>query len=135
MAHYNKGANAERELLKIIYDNGFGCVRIAGSGATILPAPDIVALSPDKKLSFECKAWNSNYLNVSITQMTELIKWGEISGTEIFVAWKMPNKGWFFLKPEHFSKKAKSYTISKKDALKCSQNLNVILGKQAVLRD
>jgi len=134
MAHYNKGANAERELLRIIYEKGFGCVRIAGSGATILPSPDIVALSPDKKISFECKAWNSNYLNVSIEQMTELIYWGEISGTEVFVAWKIPQKGWFFLKPEHFSKKAKSYAISKKQAFKCSKNLNVILGKQAILK-
>ena len=134
MTKYNKGANAERELLRIIYNNGFGCVRIAGSGATILPSPDIVALSPNKKISFECKAWNSNYLNVSIEQMTELIKWGEISGTEVFVAWKIPQKGWFFLKPEHFNKKAKSYAISKKQAFKSSQNLSVILGKQAVLK-
>ncbi|PIN98295.1 MAG: hypothetical protein COT90_05060 [Candidatus Diapherotrites archaeon CG10_big_fil_rev_8_21_14_0_10_31_34] len=135
MAHYNKGANAERELLRIIYDNGFGCVRIAGSGATILPSPDIVALSPNKKISFECKAWNSNYLNVSITQMTELIKWGEISGTEVFVAWKIPQKGWLFLKPEDFAKKAKSYSINQKQAFKKSQNLAVILGKQAVLKE
>lgn len=135
MAHYNKGANAERELLKIIYENGFGCVRIAGSGATILPAPDIVALSPNKRLSFECKAWNSNYLNISITQMDELIRWGKISGTEVFIAWKMPQKGWFFLKPQHFSKKEKSFAITKKQAYKKNQNLSVILGKQAVLKE
>ncbi len=135
MAQYNKGANAERELLRKVYESGFGCVRIAGSGATILPSPDIVALSPKKKISFECKAWNSNYLNISIQQMEELIYWGEISGTEVFVAWKIPNKGWFFLKPEHFSKKTKSYAISRKQAFKVSQNLNVILGKQAVLTE
>jgi Holliday junction resolvase len=134
LAKYKKGANAERELLKLIYDNGFGCVRIAGSGATILPAPDIIALSPKKRISFECKAWNSNYLNISIDQMNELIRWGKISGTEIFIAWKIPQKGWFFLKPEHFSKKGKSYAISKKQAFKKSQNLDVILGKQAVLK-
>ncbi len=135
MARYNKGANAERELLKLVYESGFGCVRIAGSGATILPSPDIVALSPEKRISFECKAWKANYLNISLLQMSELIKWGEISGTDVFVAWKIPKKGWLFLRPEHFEKKGKSYAISLKNAFKKSQNLSVILGKQAVLKE
>ncbi|MBU1120669.1 MAG: Holliday junction resolvase Hjc [archaeon] len=134
MAYYKKGANAERELLHILWEKGFAVVRIAGSGGTTLPAPDIVALSRKKRLAFECKAWNSAYLNIPLKQMDELIGWGKKAGANVFIAWKIPNKGWLFLPPKTFSKKASNYTISKKKAFSKAINLNVIVGEQSKLK-
>src|SRR3990167_2246744 len=74
MAHYAKGANAERELIHLLYDRGFAVVRVAGSGKTSLPCPDIVALAPKVKLAFECKAWDKEHLNITTAQMDELYK-------------------------------------------------------------
>ena len=65
MARYNKGASAERELIKMFFNAGFSVARVAGSGSSSLPCPDMIALSKKKKMAFECKAWKANYLNLS----------------------------------------------------------------------
>lgn len=134
MARYKKGANAERELIHILYNSGFSVVRTAGSGKTSLPAPDLIALSKEKKLAFECKAWGGQYLNIAIRQIAELRDWSERAGAEFYIAWKVPRKGWLFLSPNALEKKPKNHTISLKKALKKGLDLNVILGKQSQIK-
>ena len=63
----------------------------------------------------------------------ELVEWGRIAHTEMFIAWKVPLKGWLFLRPEQFNKTEKNYIISRKNAFKVAKKLEVILGKQAQL--
>lgn len=133
MTHYRKGANAERELINILFKHGMAVLRVAGSGATSLPSPDVVALKPGMQIAIECKAWNKPYLNILNAQMDELQEWGKLAGAELYVAWKIPRKGWRFLKPEQFSRSAKSYNISIKNALTHGVELTVIVGKQAQL--
>ena len=98
-----------------------------------MPTPDLIALKKGNALIFECKAWKGNYLSVSNTQMSELVKWGEISGASVFVAWKYPNKGWFFIKPKQFNK-SKHYNISFPNAQKKGVSLEVLLGEQSQLK-
>lgn len=133
MKTYKKGANAERELLQKLSQQGFAIVRAAGSGTTPLPSPDLVALKGKKRFGFECKAWNSNYLHLDHQQMEELVNWGEIAHTEMLIAWKVPLKGWLFLSPKDFKKASKTYIISRKNAFKASRKLEVIIGKQSQL--
>lgn len=134
MARYKKGADAERELIHILYDKGFAVVRTAGSGKTSLPAPDLVALSKEKRLAFECKAWKGNYLNIPIRQIEELKKWGKMASAELYIAWKIPRKGWLFLPLKLLKKKNKNFTISRKRASQKGIELNVLLGIQKQLR-
>lgn len=134
LSKYTKGANAERELIKVLWANGFATVRAAGSGVTSLPSPDIVALGNGKKLAFECKAWDSAYLNLSVEQFLTTKQWCSMAGADWFIAWKIPNKGWLFLKPEHFARNAKNFSINLKKAHARNVPLNVILGKQSLLK-
>ncbi len=133
MAAYRKGANAERELIHKLFDLGFSVARIAGSGSTSLPSPDIIALTPEKRLAIECKFWNSEYLHIPVKEMEQLSQWAKRAGTEMFVAWKIPNKGWFFLGPDHFNKTDKNFIVSKKTAMKKGISLLVAIGKQKTL--
>lgn len=133
MSHYRKGADAERELIHKLYDLGFSVVRTAGSGATALPAPDLVALSRTKRMAFESKAWDAAYLSISNEQMSELEGWCKRADAELYIAWKIPREGWLFLKPEHFTKTGKSYAITRKKALSKALRLLVIAGHQARL--
>lgn len=135
MTRYSKGANAERELIHELYNRGFSVVRVAGSGKTALPAPDIIALSREKKLAFECKAWSSGSVSIPLDQMRELISWCERGGAEPFIAWKFPREGWFFLKPEHFDKTGCAFNCTKRTALRHKIDLNVIAGRQATLKN
>ncbi len=133
MVGYRKGANAERELIRTLWGMGFASLRAAGSGVTPLPSPDIVALGNRKIIAFECKAWNSSYLSLSIEQFLTTKQWAKIAGADFFVAWKVPKKGWLFLKPEHFTRNEKNFAISLKKANASAVDLNMVLGKQAKL--
>ncbi|HIH16981.1 MAG TPA: hypothetical protein HA252_06260 [Candidatus Diapherotrites archaeon] len=133
MAHYKKGADAERELIHLLFDKGFSVVRVAGSGKTALPAPDLLALHKSRILAFECKAWASDSIHLPVSQMQELLSWCERAGAEVFIAWKYPRRGWFFLKPEHFSKAEKNYSISLRHAVAKAIDLEVLTGRMAVL--
>ena len=49
-----KGSNAERELILDLFNKGWAVSRVAGSGCSTLPTPDIIALK------------NKNYPNFRI---------------------------------------------------------------------
>ncbi len=132
MSRYAKGANAERELIKMLFDKGFAVARVAGSGVSPLPCPDIVALKPGKVLGIECKAWDSAYLSIPIEQIEGLLKWAGASGGEVFVGWKQSRKGWFFIDPGNFNRSKKFYIISQKNSVSKGVSLEVLLGNQTV---
>ena len=134
MTKYQKGANAERELIKILWGRGFSVVRSAGSGKTSLPSPDIVALGRDKKLAFECKAWQANYLSISVQKMEEQLEWCRRANAELFIVWKVAYKGFLFLPSGELARAGKNYVISLKKAQACSLDLGVVLGEQSKLK-
>lgn len=132
MAHYNKGASAERELMRLFAERGFAVARSAGSGKNQLPTPDLIVLGHGRHLSIECKAWRASHLTISDVQMADLKKWELLSGGETYIAWKYPNKGWFFLKIQDFSK-AKHYNISFEKAQKVGVPIDVLCGLQSTI--
>jgi len=118
MAHYNKGANAERELLRLLYNEGFAVVRVAGSGASKFPEPDCLAFRKSQKFAFECKARSGRYLHIPKEQMESLIMWSRQADLPAYIAWKISHKGWLFIRPEDFAVRKKSYAIDIETAMK-----------------
>lgn len=123
MPRYNKGANAERELIKILDKEGFAVLRVAGSGVNPIPCPDVVALKKGRIIAFECKAKKGEYLSIAHAQLEEEIDWSEKAGAEFIVAWKVPRKGWLFFKAEDFRKTDKFYMIKLDEAKKAAISL------------
>jgi len=130
MAHYNKGANAERELIHTLSDMGFAVLRVAGSGVSPLPSPDVVALKNGKILAFECKAWKGSYLAIPIVTFNDEVNWAKTAGAEFFIGWKVPREGWLFVKAERFHNAGKNFMISLDEAKKHSIDLGVLAGVQ-----
>jgi Holliday junction resolvase len=131
MTHYNKGASAERELIHTLSDLGFAVLRVAGSGVSPLPSPDVVALKNGRILAIECKAWKGNYLAIPIGTMNDEVNWARTAGAEFFVGWKIPRAGWLFVKFEHFRNAGKNYMISLEEAKKNSIPLETLINPQA----
>lgn len=127
MAQYNKGANAERELLQKLYEKGMSVCRSAGSGKARLPTPDAIALKKGRILAFECKAKKGNYLHISHEQINDLEKWCDSAGAELVIAWKIPNKGWRFFDQTKLKKNEKSYSITKEKALEEGKKIEEII--------
>ncbi|MCR4368991.1 MAG: Holliday junction resolvase Hjc [archaeon] len=132
MPGYNKGANAERELIRLFWGKGFAIARTAGSGKNALPMPDLIMLGKGRSIVIEAKAWRSKYLTIRSEQMEELFKWRDVGGAEVFVAWKYPNKGWFFIQPQDFVKNT-HYSISFQKAQEKAVPVDVLFGGQQVL--
>lgn len=132
MKHYNKGAAAERELIHRLFDAGFAVVRVAGSGKSSIPAPDILALSPRQKFCIEVKAVIAPHLFIPKYQLLELADWANRAGICPLVAWKIP-RDWFFLALEDFHETGKNFGISRDTAAHQTTPFEVLIGKQTRL--
>jgi len=130
MSHYNKGASAERELIHTLFDNGFAVLRVAGSGVSPLPSPDVVALKGGRIIAFECKAWKGAHLAIPVVTMQDEMNWAKVAGAEFFIGWKIPREGWLFVKAENFHNAGKNYMLSLEEARKHTTTLAVIMGEQ-----
>lgn len=127
MAHYNKGANAERELIHTLSEKGFAVLRVAGSGVSPLPSPDVVALKNGRILAIECKAWKGKHLAIPCVTMNDEVTWAKTAGAEFFVGWKIPREGWLFVRFEHFHNAGKNFMISLEEARKNTITLEQLI--------
>jgi Holliday junction resolvase len=128
MPYHSKGANAERELMRLFFREGFSVVRIAGSGTSPLPAPDIIALKAGRIIAVECKARKAKNLAITISQVGELLDWAKKAGSEAFVAWRVPRKGWLFFHPKEMNQTGKFFTLSLKQAQAIGRPLEKVVG-------
>ena len=90
---YLKGAQAERDLAKLLKNRSFSVIRAAGSGSSI-STPDLIAIKKGRILAFECKAWKT-MPRLKKKEYKEFLKWCERAGAMGFLAWR---KGkWLFM--------------------------------------
>ena len=100
-----KGSSYERELLKMFFDSGFSGVRVAGSGSSSFPSPDLVIGRGGESFAFEVKSTVNDYVYVSKAQLENLLLFSSVFGAEPLVAVKFISRGWrFFSVPELSSK-------------------------------
>ncbi|MCK4883362.1 MAG: hypothetical protein KAS30_00695 [Candidatus Diapherotrites archaeon] len=125
MGRYVKGATSERELMRKFWEMGYASLRVAGSGSTHLPAPDVVAVSSSRVFAFECKNWKSDHLLIKHKEMNELEEWADRAEGKFYIAWKIPHKGWFFLKKYHFNNTGEHYCISKDEAMTMGDKIEI----------
>lgn len=108
-----KGTRVERELLHMLYKNGWMVNRSAGSGSIPLPNPDLLAGKEGRILAIECKAIKNENKFFPEKEINELSLFSEKFGAEPWIAIKFDNKGWFFLSPNRLNKtKTGNYSIS-----------------------
>jgi len=126
MHRYVKGARSERELLNKFYEMGYSVVRAAGSGVNAL-GPDILALKKDVCFAFECKAWDRGSLSLEPDQYEKLLEWERNTTTHTFVAWKIKNRGWLFIRLDEFRKGEKNWNVTMKEAFMINRTIDAIM--------
>lgn len=99
-----KGSNSERELFHMLWENSWGCVRVAGSGSTTRPAPDLLAGDGKRMIAIECKAVGDDKKYFNHIEIEELIEFSRMFGAEAWIAVKFDNKGWWFIPAEKLKK-------------------------------
>ncbi len=99
-----KGSNAERELVKMFWKAGWAAHRIAGSGSSRFPSPDIIAGNYKKKLAIECKSTKSKNQYISNEQAEALKNFAGVFGAQPWVGVRFDRQEWFFVPLQEMSK-------------------------------
>lgn len=107
-----KGTKAERELVHMFWSKGWAAVRIAGSGSSHYPSPDVLAGNNLRKLAIECKAVGSTSRYISIGQIDDLVKFSQIFGAEPWVGLRFDREEWLFIGIEDLEKTEASYAAN-----------------------
>jgi len=93
-----KGAKAERELVEMLHKLGYVAVRVAGSGTSRFPCPDVLASNGERSLAIECKATKQKNQYFSKNQIIELEQFAKIFGADPMCAIKF-STDWHFIEP------------------------------------
>ena len=112
MSHKKRGIAAERELLHLLWDKGFACCRVAGSGSIPEPSCDLLAGNIKRRHAIEVKTTKKGKKYISKEQFKSFLEFSDKFGLTPLFAIKFMRQGWFFIKPEHLDETGKSYSIS-----------------------
>jgi Holliday junction resolvase len=96
---YRKGARAERELQARLTEEGFACVRVAGSGHQG-DSPDLIAIKSTKVYAIECKFTSKDFYRISKANVAKLNSFCSRGGCKPVIAIKFTNRGWRFYEAE-----------------------------------
>ncbi len=92
-----KGTAAENELIHMFWGNEWVCVRVAGSGSTQFPSPDLLASNGFKRIVMEVKVVNATKKYFPVKEIEELNFFASKFGAESWVGIKFKENQWFFI--------------------------------------
>ena len=125
-----KGANAERELIELFWESGWAAHRIAGSGSSRFPSPDIIAGNFSKKLAIECKSTKAKNQYITKEQAEGLERFSQIFGAEPWVGVRFNKEQWYFMPLKEIKQtENKNLVIKLKEAKLLGITLNELVGK------
>lgn len=112
MGSKGKGCRTERELVHLFNNTGnWMAIRVAGSGLTSDPNPDVLAGNKTRKLAIECKSIKGTTKYLYPEEIDQILTFSSKFGAEPWIAIRFNIKGWYFLKPEELEKTKSSNSI------------------------
>ncbi len=109
MSLKSKGINAERELVHKFWSENWACLRIAGSGSSRYPSPDILVSNNLRRLAIECKVTKNKKKYFKKNEIEALKKFASMFGAEPWVAIKFKGYEWFFMPVEDLVETGKCF--------------------------
>ncbi|RMF06523.1 Holliday junction resolvase [Candidatus Woesearchaeota archaeon] len=97
MSHKSKGTNAERELIHLFWAAGWASIRVAGSGSTKYPAPDVLAGNNIRRLAIECKSSKKEYVYLYKEEVGQLEEFCNVFGAEPWIGVRFDKQQWYFI--------------------------------------
>jgi Holliday junction resolvase len=108
----SKGSAAERELIHRFWGAGWAAIRVAGSGSTQFPSPDILAGSETKKMAIEVKATKDLKKYFPKQEINDLNYFAQKFGAEPWIVIKFDRENYYFIKTSDLEETDASYTAS-----------------------
>ena len=107
----SKGSRFERDLIAELWKAGLAAIRVAGSGVSTFPCPDIVAGNGRVYLAIEVKMRKDLPLYISNDEVEKLVSFAYDFGAEAYVALKLPRKKWKFFHVKMLERTEKNFKI------------------------
>ncbi|MBI2662314.1 Holliday junction resolvase [Candidatus Woesearchaeota archaeon] len=107
-----KGTRGERELVKFFNEAGWVCIRVAGSGSSRYPAPDLLAGNAMRRLAIECKMVGNDKKYFDRDEIDQLQMFARKFGAESWIGIRFPTEKWHFLMLEDLEKTGTCWAIS-----------------------
>lgn len=105
MTSKGKGSRTERELVHLFNNTEiWSAIRVAGSGLTSDPNPDVLAGKKGRCLAIECKSIKGTSKYLYPEDIEQIVDFAKRFGAEPWLAIRFNIKGWYFLKPHHLEK-------------------------------
>ncbi|MBN2142025.1 Holliday junction resolvase [Candidatus Woesearchaeota archaeon] len=124
-----KGSKAERELIHLLWENGFAAMRAAGSGSTRHPSPDIVAGNGKLFFAIECKAIHAHTKYLDKDEINQLDLFANSFGARPIVAIRFDNEHWFFMNITDLKETPKAFGVNYELAKKKGLTFEELIGK------
>ena len=109
----SKGTNAERNLLHLFWNSGWACVRVAGSGSSRYPNPDLVASNKTRTLAIECKTSRGSKRYIKKEDIDQIKLFSKLFSAEPWISIKFDRGDWFFILCEDLKKTNSGFLIDK----------------------
>ncbi len=117
MGQKQKGTNAERELVHMFWKTGsWAAHRIAGSGSSRYPSPDIIASNNIRRLAIEVKSTKRSTLYIPKDEVDALLSFSRMFGAEPWIAVRFVRTDWLFLSTDDLKATAGNYSTSQGNA-------------------
>lgn len=115
MSKKSKGINGEREVIKLLWENGWAAIRSAGSGSSHYPSPDILAGKLGRRIAIECKVTSEERKYFPSDEIKNLQYFAKHFGAEPFVAVKFVKTKWYLFTIEDLKETENGYSIKQSD--------------------
>lgn len=109
-----KGSKAERELIHAFWANKWAAVRIAGSGSSHYPSPDVLASNATRVLAIECKSSGDLSRHLQKEQVDDLVRFARLFGAEPWIGARFNDMKWAFFTPDDLKKTNTGFSVSVK---------------------
>jgi Holliday junction resolvase len=113
MNRKSKGIKAERELNHLLWGEKWACVRVAGSGASRYPTPDVLASNGKRVLAIECKSSKSKFQYLGMHEVEDLRQFSQIFGAEAWIGVRFSSSPWRFFTLDELKKTEKGYVVGR----------------------
>ncbi|MBN2567151.1 Holliday junction resolvase [Candidatus Woesearchaeota archaeon] len=112
MSRKSIGTAAERQLVGMFWQAGWAAVRVAGSGSSQHPSPDVVAGDGTRKLAIECKVTEAKAKYFPIDEIAQLETFARTFGAEPWIGIKFKTLTWYFLAVEDLDRTGTQFSAS-----------------------
>ena len=112
-----KGSKVERELVKLLTEQGWRAVRVAGSGVADESPCDLITAKLGKKgFAVEVKSSKKSSIYITKEQISDFVMFTQITGLDPVIALRFNHEGWLFLHPHQLRDTGKFWVASLESA-------------------